>query len=210
MILKKLKLLVLVFVFILIVISLKATAVSSQTTVNKHPILTGDKTQANIPFDGTTDHIYHITGNLTISGNNAGTRTGVVFVSDNLNITGNYFYGSSSVTGPVAPTIGTVFVVKSNVNIHKDVTRIDAVIISEGIICTAYDGTSCPANVSASQLTINGSLISINQTDAVSIKFHRSLADNTQPAEKINHQVKYLVILKDLYSDTLQKWSEVP
>lgn len=173
--------------------------------------LEGDKSQTNIPFDTNCDHIYQISGNLNISGNNVGSKSGVVFVDGNLNFTENYTYGSA--------TEGSVFVVSGDVNIYKDVTSIDAVIISNGIICTAFDfGTSlCPGtNIVTLPLTVNGSLISIKQPDPTEInpqepiRFRRSLLDNNPPAETINHQVKYLVILRKLFSDTWQKWSEIP
>lgn len=150
-------------------------------------------------------HLFYIKGNLDITGRIEGSYTSVVFVEGNLNIgpiSGNkLIYGDSN--------SGLVFVVGGNVNIHKDVTRIDAVIISAGTICTAYDGSACPdANLTVSQLTINGSLISLNP--AAPIQFKRSILDNSQPAEIINHQVKYLVILRNLIFDTYQKWSEIP
>ena len=166
--------------------------------------LTGPKTQVDISFNSPTGNIYSIKGDLIISGDNTGSYTGVVFVENNLNITGDYTYGTA--------TNGTVFVVKGNVYINPTtVTRVDAVIISSGTIYTAaVAGTTCTASsvTTVQPLTINGSLISLDPVKP--IIFCRSLADNSQPAEKINHQVKYLVILRDLLSDTYQKWSEIP
>lgn len=151
----------------------------------------------------TTDAVYYDSGDLTLSGNPTGTATAVIFVNGNLNINANYTYGSAQ--------SGTVFVVHGNVNIDNTVTRVDAIILAEGVICTATTSGSCPSdNVLSTQLVINGSLISLN--DANPPKFRRTLAmaDNfTQPAEKVNHQVKYLVILRNLISDTFQKWSEI-
>lgn len=152
------------------------------------------------------DKIYYIKGNLTIDNPSdiSGNQTGVIFVDGNLLINPNskkFTHGNEN--------SGIVFVVKGNVNVAEEVTQIDAVIISEGAICTAFDGTSCPlTNVKTSPLIINGSLVSLNPNK--SIRFKRTLTDNSKPAELINHQVKYLVILRNLYSDTLQKWSEVP
>lgn len=171
--------------------------------VNKNPAVTGSATQANIPIGTTENQLYYVNGDLTLSSAPTGDRTGVIFVEGNLTVTDNIIYTPSQG--------GLMFVVKGNVNVSytpTPVTQVDAVIISEGTICTAFNGTSCPAtNVTTSQLIINGSLISLKETTP--IKFRRTLSDNTQPAEKINHQVKYLVLLKDLYSDTLQRWQEV-
>ena len=173
-------------------------------------------------------HIYLIEGNLTVSGNNSGTQSGVVFVDGNLTFTGNYCYGAtgattgagdncSSASSP-SGTIGAVFIVRGDLNIAPSVTRIDAVLISEGIIYTAGAGCSLPAPATPgtnSQLVINGSLISLKQppiTDpnASYIRFCRKLSNNTLAAEIINHQPKYVVILRHLLSDTLQRWSEIP
>lgn len=209
-----------IYLVILIVLSFvtifkTSSTLHSQTTstVTKHPTLTGDRTQDDILFSLGSDHIYNITGNLNISNNPSGNQTtGVVFVDGNLNFTSNYNYGTN--------LTGTVFVVQGDINIDTAVTRIDAVLISEGIIYTA--GSKCnTSSVVANQLVINGSLISLKQPpdtepNAVYIKFCRKLGetgalkDSTDPAEKINHQVKYLVILRDLLSDTYQKWSEIP
>lgn len=182
----------------------KSSAASECTSI-KCPPLEGDKNEGDIPLTNS-DHVYHINGNLTIGNNIPGNKTGVIFVDGNLIINPS----SKKLTDGGANS-GLVFVVKGDVNIDKDVTRIDAVIISEGTICTAYDGTSClDGNTTTPQLTINGSLISLNGANP--IKFGRSLGtdDDTTPAEKIVHQVKYLVILRDLLSDTYQKWSEIP
>lgn len=205
--------------------SLYFTQAKTTSTVTKHLILSGNKTQNDISFAGTKDHLYYITGatgDLTISGNNEPGGSGVVFVDGKLNFTGDYCYGSTCPSGPVNGTIGTVFVVKGDINIDKSVTRIDAVLISEGIICTASEENplSCPPGYTdplpvSGQLVINGSLISIKKTDPavinppLPIRFRRTLTDNTQAAEIINHQVKYLVILRNTFSDTLQRWSEI-
>lgn len=181
--------------------------------------LSGDITitNTNNEFNGSTN-IYEIRGNLTINNDlNSSTknRTLVVFVDQSLTINVNILHPDQNT--------GLVFIVKGNVNINQSVTEIDAVIISQGIICTAFDGTSClNGQTITPQLVINGSLISLKQPDLSqinpppSILFRRTLDpsaavnNSNAPAEKINHQVKYLVILRDLISDTYQKWSETP
>lgn len=195
-----------IFTSLLLAIVFLMLKVSSIQAVNKQTI-TGDATESSIPL--TQDSIYSITGNLTISNNIPGNKTGVIFVDGNLLINPDnkkLTYNQENA--------GLVFVVKGNVNIGKDVEQIDAVIISEGIICTAYDGTSClDGTIITPQLVINGSLVCLSNCQ---MKFGRRLGetgilkDSTDPAEKINHQIKYLVILRDLMSDTYQKWSEIP
>lgn len=152
----------------------------------------------------STDKLYHITtdgvtpGDLTISSNITVDKTGIIFVDGNLNINTNLTHTSNSA--------GLVFVVKGNVNIASTVTRIDAVIISTGSIYTA--GAGCTTNsVTAGALTIYGSLISLDANDK--IKLCRTLANNNAAAEIVKQQPKYLVILRDLYAEILQKWSEI-
>ncbi|MBI2601173.1 hypothetical protein HYW42_04410 [Candidatus Daviesbacteria bacterium] len=185
----------------------------------KHESLTGDKNHNDISTAGSTSHLYHIKkttpfsadGNLSIRGNflgdQTGTQTRVVFVDGDLNIgptpNNTFKHGDGQ--------SGIVFVVKGDINIDKGMEEIDGVYISEGNICTSFNGISCDIvdiRVFTSQLIVNGSLISLNP--AKPIQFRRNLIDNTEPGEKVITQVKYLVILKDIFSDTLQRWSEIP
>ncbi len=213
--------------------------INTSSLVTKHPTLNGDNTEANIPFDGSANSLYYITGNLNIGGNNAGTNTGIVFVDGDLNINKDYCYNGSGSAGPcnvsggaIGTTTGTVFIVKGNVNIDQNVTRIDAAIISGcpatnitgctaaggGRIYTATDNTTTPVTLCTSSniptlntLVINGSLISLDPDPLKNIVFCRTLlSDNTnKAAEIINLQVKYLVILRNILSQTVQTWTEV-
>ena len=157
-------------------------------------------TISTLPLTIADQTIYFVNGDLNISSSPTAGGTAVVFVEGNLFINANITYGTAQT--------GLVFVVRGDVNIAQSVTGVNAVIISGGIICTAFDGAFCPAgNVTTSQLVINGSFISLDS--AKPIRFRRTLTDNTAAAEVINHQVKYLVILRNLFSETVQKWSEV-
>ncbi len=123
-----------------------------------------------------------------------------------------------SINDDIDANPGLVFIVKGDVNIDPSVTSIDAVIIASGTIYTAGAGCANSSVTTSDSLIINGSLISLKQppiTDpnASYIKFCRTLSgtgNDTAPAEKIIHQVKYLVILRNLLSDTFQRWSETP
>ncbi len=186
--------------------------------VNKNPVISGDATEAGIPMGGAEDQLFNITGNLNLSGNPSGTRTGVVFIDGNLNINTNSLsdltYGSDT-----SPAYGLVFIVGGDVNIAQSVRIVNAVIVSSGTICTAYDFTPptpfCPASAVPNllDLTINGGLVSLDSTK--SIKFMRSLGesgvkkDSSDPAENVNYKPKYLVILKEIFSSSLNKWTEV-
>ncbi len=170
----------------------------AKSTVAKQTI-NGPATDSSLNFS-SPNNLYDIKGDLTINTANGGTGNGIVFVEGNLNITGNYTYGTA--------LSGTVFIVSGNVNISSSVTRVDAVIIAAGTICTAIDSNNaCNLIVQTQPLVINGSLISLTNTSP--IKFRRTLSNNTQPSEKINHQIKYLVILRNTVVSTIQKWSEI-
>lgn len=170
--------------------------------------------ESSIDFrDNTKNHLYLINGNLL-------KRPGLGFLQDPdpLKPPGLVFVeGNFSIQSDIGYTGGLVFVVKGNVLIDKSVTVINAVIISSGTLYTATDTSNilnpntCSHNspVAASQLTVNGSLIALNSSNK--IEFCRTLgaANNTTPAELIQHQPKYLVILRNLFSDTFQKWSEI-
>ncbi len=178
--------------------------------VTKHSPINGSATQDNIQLTPGKDHIYYVSGTLDINSLIGGAQNAIVFVGGDLNI--GPLRGNPSATTCVSENYGIVFVVKGNVNIHQSVTGFNGLVIAEGrngySICTAYTGTECPAtNITTQQLLINGSLIALN--DANPIKFRRSLPDNNRPAEDINHQVKYLVILRDLLSDTSLRWGEI-
>ena len=84
---------------------------------------------------------------------------------------------------------GIVLVVKGDVNIDPAITQVDAVIITQGTIYTAATaGARCTgSSVTAPQLTINGSLISLHPEK--SIKFCRTLNDNSSPSEIVNYEI---------------------
>lgn len=178
------------------------TPAAGQTIDNKAIVVAG-----NLTIDSTTD------GNVFTD--TTGTTTPipvVVFVNNNLNIQDDIVYAKDN------KDAGLVFVVSGDVNIDNNVTEINAVIISEGQICTAYDFTipSCPTtNVTTPQLVIYGSLISLWVADPDQpgienkIKFKRTLANNTQAAEKIQAQPKYLVIMRNIFASPIQKWTEL-
>ncbi len=144
------------------------------------------------------DGIYLQTSTQTI--NSVGPTTGggvqIIFIRGDLNIIGNITYAGTN------PNSGIVFVVSGNINIYSNVTRVNAVLISSGIICTAYESGACLTGTTITpRLTIDGSLISLNKTDLApgtsAIKMVRNLANNILSAEKINKQPKYLYILRN-------------
>ena len=155
----------------------------------------------SLPGSFSQDGIYKSNGLVTINGSPTGDGTELIFVEGKLNIVSNLVYHTSDVNG------GLVLIVRDDVVIAPTVTQVDAVIISSGTIYTA--GENCLKNsITTGQLVINGSLISLSPDKTM--QFCRQVGDNFEPAEVINAQPKYLVLLRSLMSDTLQKWSEIP
>jgi len=162
-------------------------------------------------FIGTTNQAIYSVGNLVINGPTSELRRPVVvFVDNDISINHNIVANSNPV---VANQSGLVLVAKGNIKIDQSVTRIDAILISQGIIYTAsQNGSNCtPNSVAAQQLVINGSLISINPNlNTQAIIFCRTLPVNFQtPAELIVQQHKYIVILRDIFSQNLRVFQEI-
>lgn len=150
----------------------------------------------NVASDVQNQKLYLRAGNLTIPAGSY-TTTAVLFVDGDVNITGNL---QGSLTG------GWVILAGGNINISPTVTRVDAILISSGTICTAAATAACDVTT-ASQLVVNGSLVSLNSN--MPIKFARTLTNNsTTPAELINQQPKYLAIMNNLFTQTLSITSE--
>ena len=184
----------------------KSSALVNKVDPIKTPFTLGD---FNSAMTAQGDALFLVQGDLTIDASNFPTtlpnKSAVIFVEENLSITKDITFGENNT--------GLVFVVKGDVIINPSVTLINAVIISSGTIYTA--GANCATSsvtevspgTPISPLTINGSLVSINPGKII---FCRALNNNNSPAEIINQQSKYLVILRNLYSDNPAKWSEIP
>ncbi|QQG43049.1 MAG: hypothetical protein HYW45_02445 [Candidatus Daviesbacteria bacterium] len=181
---------------------------ANNPTITKHAEVASP---ANLPggkidLGSEKDHLYSFSDNVTITGNNdfPGNRSGVIFVSRDLNLgplSSNKLDTSKNATG-------LVFVVGGNVNIDSTVTQIDAVIISSGTIYTAGGGCTTSSTSVSNTLTVNGSLVSLDETKP--IKFCRKLlTSNQNPAEVVNWEGKYLAILNNLFASSFQKWSEI-
>lgn len=162
------------------------------------------------------DHLFHFSSDLTITSpaDISGNQTGIIFVD------GNLFIGplASNKLKHGGNSSGLVLVVSGQVSIDPTVLEIDAVIISSGRIYTAglanaagacsFSSVTTDNNQPIKALTVNGSLISLNDTKPIA--FCRKIDNTNKPSEEIHHQSKYLVILRNIFSSTLQKWSEIP
>lgn len=150
------------------------------------------------PFSG--DNLYHSAGSLSINSTTTGSGTQIFFIDGDLNINTNVSYHRADASG------GLVFVVSGNVNVDPGVTEIDAVVITGGRFCSAVsaDG-SCSKVYRATQLNIYGSLVNLSKPP----QLVRSLTDNSTPAEVINFQPKYFILLKNLFTETVKISAEI-
>lgn len=183
------------------------------TTSEQFPISSGTSTQPTRP----SGKLYRITGDLTLNSDLTVNETGVIFVDGNLYINTNILNDNA--------TKGLVFVVKGEIFIQRDVTKVNAFLVAHGKnssgtditpICTAYDpAAGCndyADNATRKYLEINGSVISLSQNAAFPANFARKKYDSVlsdKPAETINYQAKYLVIMKDIFSRDLKIWREI-
>jgi hypothetical protein len=214
----------------------KATITTGSNQIDKQ-ILTGNQTGLDFRGGGcgaNCSRLWHLTGSLNIP-NQASIQTSVnqnavVFVDGNLNV-GDLFVTSNDDNCTTAAcqdvtygdnNSGIVYIVRGNVNMGRNIHRFDGTIISQGTICTSYDATCTPdehhftdRGGETKQLIVNGNLISLDSTHP--IQFERNLEFSTNafpngndndPAELINLQPKYLVVMRNLLSDTLSIQTE--
>lgn len=180
--------------------------VKTSTKIDKHLSTIGDKTHQDINLDNSSqkDHLYWVQGNLTISGNMNGNALGIIFVDGNLNIQANVLQPP--------PKTGLVFIVKGDINISETVTTIEAVLVNYKDLCSAYNFStnSCPNSIEASKLTIQGSVLFLNPDTSTYPKFvrARNSTSNSEPAEELIYEPKYLAILRNVMSRNLTVWTE--
>ena len=183
------------------------TSVSNAPAIRVDPnSTTGERSENQTYLNNISGNsIYNITGNLTIDGTiNAPQRSVIVFVDGNLLINQNITYGRGN------SNAGFVFIVKGDVRVHTRVTELNGIFVTNGAFCSATNDTTS-ANCSdvglIQQLVINGAVISTNSSKPP--KFVRRLDENVNPAEKINFEPKYLVMLKDTLSSSQRVFTEV-
>ena len=169
----------------------------------------GDKTENDINLN-SNDTIYHIQGDLNLSGDITGTKIGVIFIDGNLTINPinkTFNYGTS--------TSGIIFIVQGEIRIGYEVTQVNAFMVTFGPFCSAYFG-GC-SEIQTQQLIINGSVVALDGADTSEdgdtigeTRFVRYLQNNsTQEAERINFDPKYLVVLRTIFARDSLIWSEI-
>ncbi len=122
-------------------------------------------------------------------------QTVVIFADNHLYIDTDLNYGGDN--------YGVVIIAKGDIYIAPTVTKINAILVNQGAIYTTNNGSSYTSLVPGSlQLVINGSLISLGQSSGARVYFNRSLTDNNVPAEIVNYQPKFLVLLRGLLTQS--------
>lgn len=171
----------------------------ANTSISKTPNISS-QSQINLTQAGT-NKLYWSPSSLTIDSeinNNDVRSSGVIFVNGDLIINKDLKNNS--------PTTGLAFIVKGAIKVNPSVKDINAFLISYGGFYSAWDGNSCN-DTDQNFLKIYGSVISLNIEAGP--KFCRQKSAPGQPAEKINYEPKYLVILKDIFARDLKIWQEV-
>ena len=132
-----------------------------------------------IPAGKTTGYNY-CTGDAVFDVGNAPNGNSVFFIDGNLTIKRNLELTNSQYTA--------IFIVKGNITVETDVTRIDGVYIAGGTFST----TDSAGGVSGSQLVINGAVYGANVNLSRKLSSTATCAGGvtpctnaTQPAEKI-------------------------
>lgn len=188
-------------------------------SIEKPTVTAGNITQSSSasPIDLSSSsnpvvkgRLYNVSGNLTVENNITVEETGIIFIDGDLFINTNLTHTNQDA--------GLVFVVGGSVYITPNVDRVDAFIITHNEFCSAYNSVASqcyPSFYQASKLTINGSLIFLNNPPPpiptpYKPQFVRANANNRDPSEEINYQPKYLIILKEIFSKDRTTWSEVP
>lgn len=129
------------------------------------------------------------------------TRTVIVFAENHVYIDSNLNYGGSA--------YGLVIIAKGDVYIAGTVRTINAIIVAEGNIYTTTAGVPITSTVpNSQQLVVNGSIINFAK-NSNRIYFNRSLADNSIPAEVVNFQSKFLVLLRGLMTQSFTIQREI-
>lgn len=137
-----------------------------------------------------TSGVYQINGDFTAtnSGMNGSFKTGnnkqIYFINGNLTIDSNVDVSNSS---------AVMFIVSGNVRIDKNVTSIEAAIVADGNMQTAYNLSEGEPSAT---LVLNG-VFSANK-----FEFQRTLQgtnNSTDPSEEFHYEPRFLVDLKQYF-----------
>lgn len=160
----------------------------------------------SVAFDTTSNPLpsttgaYHIPGNITLSNSSlpvdisSGDYDIVIFTDGNLTIVDDIF---------IDPRVTLLVFVQGDVFIEKDVTNIDAAILSDGTFHTAYDIVE---GETPEPLVLNGMFA------AQDFSFERTLQgldNDSTPSETFNYEAKYSIQSKQFFSDDRVIWNYV-
>ncbi|OGY28997.1 MAG: hypothetical protein A3J50_03860 [Candidatus Woykebacteria bacterium RIFCSPHIGHO2_02_FULL_43_16b] len=167
--------------------------------------------QAFLSAVSSPSTVYHVSGNVTVTGSINFTGSGSSRKSLTIFVDGLLTFNSPTLTVGGENTL--VWASKGGVSISKNVTSLDGAIISEGVINTSLetDGlTTTPA------LVIKGLLASIplNGGSATTdyLVFRRNLGSSGNalgPSEKIIFDPKYYIWARKTFGQSNYSWSEV-
>lgn len=173
---------------------------SSHTYAEYWNMVTSSKTDITGGDLVSADGVYYTTGNYTIDNQaipndfNTTTLSQIVFIDGDLTI---------DVNVNISDTAAVMFIVSGNVNIDQGVDLLEAAIIADGDIFTAY-------NAAEGAHTKTLEWYGLLQGDR--IYFQRTLQGTNNedtPAEDIVYEAKYLVKLRDFFGKNTVSWRSV-
>lgn len=168
--------------------------------------------------------LYNVKGDLVLNSDFTGNQTGIFFIDGNLTINSNLDYPN----GLVFIAQGYVHINSdvthdSSYSMHPSTTgtypppgdknymQINALIMSYGQFCSGWSSEGCNIDYFKNRLAsypdnpllvVNGSVVALSATNANQPLFVRYIRNNIIPAEEVNFQAKYLVILRKIFSRT--------
>lgn len=156
----------------------------------------------------TGGNLFYYNGGLEITSKlEVPNKAVVVFINGNLTLNPNGA-GNEEIVTVGSNSSGIVFIVKGDIRVGKNVSKIDAFMITEGVFCSSWDKDESKCSKSdGKQLVINGSVIAINPNNPPS--FMRTNGVNASPSEKIIYQPKYIPLMSSVMAKNETYWSEV-
>lgn len=148
-------------------------------------------------------------GDMSVGATNMATAGNwIIFVDGNLTVTGNITVGASTTL---------VFIVSNNVTINTNVTQADGVYVAGGTFADYDNAAGKARNTAPYQLVINGAVYAhafdlssfLSNLPACVAALPTNCDNSVTPADKVNFQPKYLVVLSQLIGSPAVSWQEV-
>lgn len=148
-------------------------------------------------------------GNLTITQGTYNGPPAVVFVPGDLIINSGTFntHGLIAGTDPISGIqTGLIFVVRGNITIDRNVNRVDAYMITNGV----FNSNSDPVPDCDPQLTVNGGVVAYGEINLDrNLRCSASNPNRDLPAEIFSFPHRYLWLFREVIGDSKSVFREV-